>query len=153
MSTLQFLVGFGKWLEAWLRPVIPWLSSTTGHVFLFVWGLLWLSAVGLFPSQPKRDERSKVEPQESAETPPNVRTLTYDLVLDDDDIAALRLLADEKKPSYFADEIAATMKVKRQRAQYHMDRLIESATAVQNLAGAYFITPRGRATLVKLGLL
>ena len=124
-------------------------------MFLFFWGLLWLSVVGLTPVS-KDEEEETYEPAESpVEATPAVKQ-TDDSTLNPDDVRVLQLLASGFR-EYRTDEIASELRMPPQRAQHHVDRLMNTENATQSydeyLNPIFEITAAGRATLVKLGLL
>jgi RIO-like serine/threonine protein kinase len=79
--------------------------------------------------------------------------------LDDDDIKALVVLSGDVGHRYRAKEVAAALSVTDQRAQYRLDRLVKTGDAVRQIISrmqvehGYEITPKGRDTLVRRGLL
>lgn len=139
MSTLQFVVHAGRWFLALLPPVIPWLSTTSGRVLLFVAGLSWLSAVVLF--NPKDTER--------------------DSSLDSNGLRILEFLCSKQEGGR-AEDAAKALSIPLQRVLYHLDRLEQSHNADRfslyplnpmSLEYGFKITAKGRETLVKRGLL
>lgn len=137
MSTLQFVINAGRWLWSLLPPVIPWLSSASGRVFLFIAGLGWLSAIVWGPEPTDKSVR---DPEK----------------LNDFDLRVLQILASEVR-AYRAEEIAALFEISAQRAQHHIDRLMGTGNALRTFDQggftAFEITSTGRDTLLKLGLL
>jgi hypothetical protein len=117
--------------------VIPWLSSTSGRVFLFIAGLGWLSAIVWGPEPANQGARN---PEQLGEL----------------DIQVLRLLASGLR-AYRVEEVSAVFEVPPQRAQHHIDRLMGTGNATQTFDPrgfpAFEITAAGRDTLMKLGLL
>lgn len=131
-STVQFVLESSGWLRGLLPPVVPWLTSPWGRVFMGILGLVWLSLIAW--------------KQES------------DTGLTGDDLRALRILGSELRP-FHMHELAGALSITRQQAMFHVDRLLASGHAhrgsIDLLRGdhGYEITAKGRDTLVKRGLL
>jgi hypothetical protein len=137
---------------------------------MFFRGLTWLSVVGRFPPS-KKEPRS---PEEATNVPvvsEPASNQTNDSTLTSDDIRALQFLAGEDWRSYFVKDVATALSMKKPRAQYHLDRLVNTRNARRSalrllLLGpflrrasresggvSYWITATGRDTLMKRGLL
>ncbi len=85
----------------------------------------------------------------SANPPPPIEA---EIVLNDDDIRALRVLGTGEG-IHAAEEIVAHTSLTEERVLFHLDRLKATGNAELGWYGYYSITPKGRAILVARGYL